>query len=471
MRHTVIITMLLILGTGMALAQPEPQGVMVTPEETDFIVEIAVEKPNYLAGERLELKLRLTEAAYVYVYSINVEGEVTLLFPNAYSPDNRLNAGEHDMPSSRFSLMIDGNPGTEVIQAIATQTPLNLLSLIQTALTNENPFAYIEIQPEQLVAKFQTLIAETNAPDQWAAAWTKFQIVKTKPHRWLIKSSPDELEVFLDGESIGLTPEEINLQVPSRAGETSQYELALMNGDTVVWVGTLKLSTNANGKVKIQTQPQGDYPSIDIDTNDSLTELTLDTRIPVSSFGNGLDVEPVIDADDEIEGITSVNYRRLGSLGGSLSANLGGHPLGISTFGFEFGVGFLRVGMGLADTQDNNVPEFFDIGRPEDLGPVEVFNADPEVEFYGKLSLSTGIEGIFIEFGGGIVMQERAHVAAPLGSVSAAPLDVGILPNGYISEEFDTAGIVGLAYRVGGLLLQIGYDTHRGVVGGLGVVF
>lgn len=467
MRVVVIITLLFVLSAGTTLAQPEPQGVMMTPENADFTVEVVAEKPNFLAGERLSLNLRLSQAAFVYIYSINAKGEVQLLFPNAYSPDNFLSEGQHKFPSNRYSLVIDGDPGTEVVQAIATQTPLNLLALIQTALTTETPFAYMDIKPEHLVAEFQQLITQTNGPEEWAAAWTQFQIVTSQPHRWLVRSFPTELEVYLDGELIGITPEEINLEAPSRASETRNVELALIKNDQVVWVGTLRLSTNASGELRIRTQPQGNYADIDIDTEGNLTVLNVNATPPsTSSFGNNLDVDPVEEPDFDSNG--SINYQRLGSLGGSLSANLGGHPDGISTFGFEFGIGFLRVGVGLADTVDSDVPEFFDIGRPEDLGPTTVFNADPEIEFYGKLSLSTGIEGVFLEFGGGIVMQEQAHVAAPLGSNR---LDVGVLPNGYTSEVFTTAGIAGLAYRVGGLLLQIGYDTHRGVVGGLGVVF
>lgn len=468
MRVVVIITLLFALSADTMLAQPEPQGVMVTPDNADFTVEVVAEKPNFLAGERLSLNLRLSQGAFVYVYSINAKGEVQLLFPNAYAPNNWMEAGQHKFPSNRYSLVIDGDPGTEVIQAVATQTPLNLLALIQTALTTENPFAYVDIKPEHLVAEFQQLITQTNGPNEWAAAWTQFQIVTSQPHRWIVESFPSELKVFLDGEMIGLTPEEINLEAPSRASQTRRVELALVNvNDEVVWVGTLTLSTNASGELRIKTQTQGNYHDLDVDTDGNLTKLKVDARPPsVTNFGNNLDVDPVEEPDFDSNG--SINYQRLGSLGGSLSANLGGHPDGISTFGFEFGIGFLRVGVGLADTVDANVPEFFDIGRPEDLGPTTVFNADPEIEFYGKLSLSTGIEGVFLEFGGGIVMQEQAHVAAPFGSNG---LDVGVLPNGYTSEVFTTAGIAGLAYRVGGLLLQIGYDTHRGVVGGLGVVF
>jgi hypothetical protein len=128
----------------------------------------------------------------------------------------------------------------------------------------------------------------------------------------------------------------------------------------------------------------------------------------------------------------------------------------------------LQVGLGLADTVDD-VPEFFDIGDPIDFGSELILNEEPEIEIYAKLSIPTLIEGLHLELGGGLIHQLRVHLASSFGI--AQPSDVVVLPNGYRSEEVGVSGIFGVSYRANGLLLQIGYDTHRGVVGGLGLAF
>lgn len=440
-------------------AQPQPQGIVVNPTPAALEVEVWPGKATYLAGERLTLNVRLNETAYVYVYGINARGQITVLFPNAYTPDNRLQAGLHTLPGNRYSLLIEGPPGRELIQAIATFVPLDLFSLAEGEPSLQAPFAALGDEPEQIAARVQSLLAQTVAQDQWASAWTQFQIITATAHRWVVRSFPRNAELYVDGEFVGLTPEEITLLPPSRAGQSRKIELALRQNDQLLWSGVLKMTVDLNGKLNVQTLSENDNAAISTRRRGETTFLDVRFQSAQPSLGE-------LNAASQTP---PTSFRRIDSIGGSLSVNLGGHPQGMSSFGVELGLGSLRLGLGLADTVDA-VPEFFDVGAPIDLGAKIIYNEEPEVEFYAKLVLNTGFAGLFLEIGGGVVIQVQAHVAAPSFS-TAAPLDVGVLPNGYRSETIQGAGIAGLAYRANGLLLQVGYDSHRGIVGGLGVAF
>lgn len=466
MRYGTLALLILIVSGFAAWADPVPQGVIVKENPADLTIEVWPAKESYLAGQRLELNVRLSQAAYVYLYAISSQGRVTLLYPNAYELENLKNAGLQRFPGNRYSLVVEGQSGIEVVQAVATLEPVDLLSLAEAAPSAQFPFVPLPGEPAALAAQVQGLLAQTLAQERWATGWTQFRIVAPPSQRWVVRSFPHEAEVYLDGQLVGLTPEELVLAPPARAGQSAQAELVLVRGGQVIWSGVLRMTNGADGKLQLKAVSKNGSAAVSTRTEGDTTFLDIQLQ----------EAQPVRgeeESDEEDESLISLDpsfdFRRGPSLGGSLSANLGGHPSGISTFGLEFGISALRLGIGLADTADE-VPEFFDVGTPMDLGPEWVLNEDPEVELYGKLSLNTGFEGLWLEVGGGLVYQVQAHVAIP-DFAGPAPLDVSVLPNGYRVERFEAAGIVGLAYRVGKVLLQVGYDTHRGVVGGLGVIF
>ncbi|HEY5596038.1 MAG TPA: DUF4384 domain-containing protein [Candidatus Bipolaricaulota bacterium] len=466
MRHGALALAILLASGCASWADPVPQGVIVKENPADLAIEVWPAKESYLAGQRLELNVRLSQAAYVYLYAVSSQGRVTLLYPNAYELGNLRKAGLHHFPGNRYRLVVEGQSGIEVVQAIATLEPVDLLSLAEAAPSTQLPFVPLPGEPAALAAQVQGLLAQTLAQERWAVGWTQFHIVAPPSQRWVVRSFPHEAEVYLNGQLVGLTPEELVLAPPARAGQSAQVELVLVRGGQVIWSGVLRMTNGADGKLALKVVSKDDNAAVSTRTEGDTTflDIRLQEAQPVRGEpeGPGEVDASVISLDP------SFDFRR-GSLGGSLSANLGGHPSGISTFGLEFGISAVRLGIGLADTADE-VPEFFDVGTPLDLGTEWVLNEDPEVEIYGKLSLGTGFEGLWLELGAGLVYQVQAHVAAP-DFAGPVPLDVSVLPNGYRIELFEAAGIVGLAYRFGNVLLQAGYDTHRGVVGGLGVVF
>lgn len=463
MRSIGTVVAAVILAGVLAGAEPAPQGVVVQPEKSSLAVSVWPDQAHYVAGQRLQLSVRLSAPAYLYLTHIDGQGRVQLLFPNAYDPEPRLEAGTHTFPGSRYSFLIEGAPGTETVQAIASAVSLDVLGALQAEPPSEAvPFALLGDDPQDVAARVQGVLARAVPDEGWAADWAQFQIVTPAPQRWVVRSFPGEAEVYLDGVFVGLTPEELTVLPPAQAGQSRRVELALVKEGFRTWSAVVRVSVGPKGEVRIQPEaPQGAL-QLQRRADHTFLDATLQPNVGAAA----VEFPPLTLPGQE--DLSHVDYQRR-PLDGSISANLGGHPAGISTFGFEFGLGGFRLGLGLADTAED-VPEYFDLGAPADLGVERVLNEDPEVEAYLKLTMETGLTGLWVELGAGVVYQARAHLAAPVGSPAHA-LDVTVLPNGYRTEDVGLSAIAGLAYHAGGLLLQLGFDSHRGVVAGLGVVF
>ena len=162
----------LLGSTGSSQGQPNPLGIVVQPGELQ--ANIWVDKPVYYVNEYITVHYSVNKAAFVYIIDIDAVGHGRLIFPNRYSRENYVSAGEHvlpDKPSYRF--VVVPPTGTEYLQIIASTQPLNLD--VQGFM---EAFPLLGTDPNQVGAQIQGIIpvgAET------ATAWTSFQVVGGPP--------------------------------------------------------------------------------------------------------------------------------------------------------------------------------------------------------------------------------------------------------------------------------------------------
>ncbi|MFQ6033579.1 MAG: DUF4384 domain-containing protein, partial [Candidatus Bipolaricaulia bacterium] len=164
--------LLALIGGGGVSQQASPLGIV--PQPSELQVNVWVDKPAYAVGESITIHYSVNQAAYIYIIDIDAAGQVSLIFPNRYSQDNYVQAGEHqlpDRPSYRF--VIVPPLGTEYVQAIASTQPLNL-----DVQGFAQAFPPLGSNPSEVGAQIQGIIpvgAET------ATAWTSFQVVGGGP--------------------------------------------------------------------------------------------------------------------------------------------------------------------------------------------------------------------------------------------------------------------------------------------------
>ncbi|MCR4404121.1 MAG: DUF4384 domain-containing protein [Candidatus Acetothermia bacterium] len=163
--------LLAFIGGAGASQGTSPLGIVPTPSALQ--VNIWVDKAVYQPGEYITIHYSVNQAAYVYIIDIDAAGYARLVFPNAYSQNNYVGAGEHvlpDKPTYRF--LVVPPYGTEYVQAIASTQPLCL-----DVQGFREAFPLLGTDPSQVGAQIQGIIPV----GETATAWTSFQVGYVTP--------------------------------------------------------------------------------------------------------------------------------------------------------------------------------------------------------------------------------------------------------------------------------------------------
>gem|GEM_PF-252587 len=231
-----ILSALVALASFISLAQPvAPLGIIIQPPDaSDLSVRIWVDRGAYTVGEKIKVHFEVNEDAYVYIYDFDPEGKVTPLFPNAWSQNSRVSAGEHTLPdSAAYQFTVAGPPGTEYIQAIASTQPLSIPSQFHST----TPFAPLGLDPESFKSQYQARVLGIVPEHAWAQDWTSFEVVSGSAPSYgtvIVNSVPSGAWIALDGEFVGYTPRTLYVSVPPNYREV----VVSMNGyrDWRSWV-------------------------------------------------------------------------------------------------------------------------------------------------------------------------------------------------------------------------------------------
>jgi hypothetical protein len=409
---------LLVLSSAASAVESEkplPEAIITNPEEGALSIKLWLDKDAYEVGERLTVHFAITQDCYVYIYDISPEGKVTLLFPNAFQPKNFLAAGRYAIPDERYSLVVEGKPGLEYLQAIASTRPIQALSPSWGVEAEEAPFPPIGLAPQALKAE----VMKDLSSQGWAAAWASFYLLEPGRAWLIVTSEPSGARVYLNGKAVGLTP----LAMSVRPGFV---RVVLEKEGYQSWAARLYLERSEVEELTAR-----------------LEEALLPPPLPP---GPGESVAP-----------------RLPGLGVNLGLDWGSLGLEVKLLS--------QVWLGAAARfTGERVPDYYEVEPPEEPWPDErVYNSGPEMEFYLKLALP--LRGrLALVLGGGIAVQERVHLAAPAWG-RPLPQDVTIKPNGYRTSESYLSALGGLLFRWEELFLELGYHSRRGLILGGGLEF
>ncbi len=203
----ILLGLVAVLGL-LSLAQPvAPKGIIINPPDpTGLTVRVWVDKGAYAVGEKIQIHYEVNQDAYVYIYDIDADGKVSMIFPNYYSQNNYVAAGEHVLPDSpTYNLTVVEPIGTEYLQAIASAQPLNLAPQFQITI----PFPFMGADPDALKIQIQGQIMGIVPDPQWAQDWTNFEVVSGTPPAYgalIINSVPSGAWITIDGHYAGYTP-------------------------------------------------------------------------------------------------------------------------------------------------------------------------------------------------------------------------------------------------------------------------
>ena len=97
---------------------------------SDFKIVFEPMKKRYELGDKLEFRFTTTKDAYVTLVDLGTSGDVTIIFPNRFTKNNFVRAGQTITVPSKdadFEFILGGKPGREIVRAIATKKPVTFL--------------------------------------------------------------------------------------------------------------------------------------------------------------------------------------------------------------------------------------------------------------------------------------------------------------------------------------------------------
>jgi hypothetical protein len=168
-----VIGLVAISALAVADGAVAPLGIVPTPTPNPLSVSIWTDQSTYAVGEAVTIYFSVSEASFIYIYDIQPDGIVRLIFPNAYSQGNFVSAGTHSLPDGSYKFTVAPPIGTENLQIFASPVDLGL-----------NPpyfseaFPLVGSNPSSATLEIQVQIMGIIPEPNWASAWTSFQIVQ-----------------------------------------------------------------------------------------------------------------------------------------------------------------------------------------------------------------------------------------------------------------------------------------------------
>ena len=159
-----------------------PQGIIVNPVQTTLQAQVNVDRsgvnPLYYVGENVKISVSVNQDAYVYLFSIDARGAVSMILPNRLSGGSEFMRGgetrQFPPVGANWTLTIDGNGGQEQVLAVASKRQLNLSEI--ATFQNGQPFATTTVQGATGLARPLALVVTPLPPQDWVTATTTYQV-------------------------------------------------------------------------------------------------------------------------------------------------------------------------------------------------------------------------------------------------------------------------------------------------------
>jgi len=170
----VMIAVILLGGSVSLYAQGFPLGLLPSPPAGEGSIEAYVwtDESVVSVGEPVTIHLRVSRPAFVYLFDLQPDGIVRLIFPNAFSQQNYLFLSSLDLPDGAYQLLATPPAGTEEFLVFATDVPLPL-----PIGTTSEPFPIYAPDAAGAVNQLVALFASFDETPNWGMGWHAIQIV------------------------------------------------------------------------------------------------------------------------------------------------------------------------------------------------------------------------------------------------------------------------------------------------------
>jgi len=466
--------------------EPKPQGIIPEPgSKPDLEVTISTNKSLYQPREEVVISYEVSQTAYLYLYSIDTEGKVTLLFPNRYDNKNKVNPGKGELPGRGYSFLTGKEEGREYLQMIASKVELPVFSTPESDDSQSSPFLNLATNPKEFETTTEKQINETTPPRSWDTDWVSMEVTR-KTARLSISSTPTNARIYIDGDFAGTTPDAFDVR-------PGQRDLKLLLGTDLKWEGKVNAEANQVKNVTAELE-RVNYSSILIKSNPSGAEITINgnyrgetpRRISVESGeidvklekngyriwreeirlfpGETRTIEAGLESATELgPGLELDAPLRLGVNAGGIW----GSPASVGT---ALSINNWIIGGSLRFTDSSELPENINWRKENYRG--EVLNYGPETEVYSGYRFNL-FDWLYLEVGAGLAVQMRAQLEQLNINSDQSTFEplTDVFRNAQQIYEFHPSLQGGLLLEPKDFSLKLTYHSRRGPVLGFGYRF
>ena len=175
-----VLPIALALTAGMATAAPKitAQSIIVNPVQTEAQVRVWTDRdpsgkntPDYTIGDKVRLFVTADKDAYIYLFSVEADGTVEQILPNAYnSGANFVKAGvvkAFPSNSDTFTYNVAGSLGVTKVLAVASTSKLDLKAL--SAYKSGEKFAVVSVKGQQQLAQALSIVVSPVPQKTWSS--------------------------------------------------------------------------------------------------------------------------------------------------------------------------------------------------------------------------------------------------------------------------------------------------------------
>ena len=263
----VFISLTFVLGV-----TPNIDKIIIVPVPTsDLTVDIEMNKPagsTYSSGENIEIYFKTDKNAYIAIYDILPDGTVQLLFPNAYDSNNFSLANTRiKVPTNnQYNLMVGpSDSGKEILQIIASTTPLGFLSDLTTQF-NSSPFP----SPDQSAENFVQNVVIPSLQGKTYAVNSIFFFANTYPKtgKISVSSNPSGATIYVDGIYVGNSPVTYSIDTGSH------YVVGYLNGQSK----SQMINVNSGQTASVFLQFAQPMAILNVNSNPSGADVYIDNQ-------------------------------------------------------------------------------------------------------------------------------------------------------------------------------------------------
>jgi len=275
----ILVLSLCLIATGVNFAQsPEEiekmKSIQIINPQPVFSLRLWLDKDRgatYAPGERIKIFFQASRDSFVTLYNYDTEGRVKIIFPNRYSPNNFVRAGQiHSVEG-----LIDPHtrPGIEYVQGFATTRPI-LLSDREKDLISKKFMPEVSKDFKNFTKTIKGIIISM-PPTAWTSSnILSYTVRPTTPPtyygRIIATSHPQGAKVYLDKVYKGVTP--LNLDRVT----AGQHQIKLVKTGYQDWSGYVSVSPSRTTTVSADLVPLPVYGSISIYCNQGNARIYLD---------------------------------------------------------------------------------------------------------------------------------------------------------------------------------------------------